>query len=174
MSDDGAKAIASEAIEAASAALRELSLDIHSHPELAFEEHHAHAALTDFLEQRGFAVERGAYGMETAFKAVAGSGGPAIAVMCEYDSLPGIGHACGHNLIAASGVAVALGLQATLGEGNGTVVVLGSPAAEGGGGKIRLLDAGAQPHARARHRALQRDAGGGAGEGGPMVGEGGF
>jgi amidohydrolase len=143
MSDEGAKAIASETIEAASAALRKLSLDIHSHPELAFEEHHAHAALTDFLEERGFAVERGAYGMETAFKAVAGSGGPAIAVMCEYDSLPGIGHACGHNLIAVSGVAVALGLQATLGEGNGTVVVLGSPAEEGGGGKIRMIDAGA-------------------------------
>ena len=143
MSDDGAKAVANETIEAADAALRELSLDIHAHPELGFEEHHAHAALTGFLEARGFAVERGAYGMETAFKAVAGSGGPAIAVICEYDALPGIGHACGHNLIAAAGVAVALGLQATLGEGNGTVVVLGSPAEEGGGGKIRLIEAGA-------------------------------
>jgi amidohydrolase len=143
MSDDGARQTATAAIEAASTDLRELSLSIHSEPELAFEEHHAHEVLTDFLEARGFAVERGAYGMETAFKAVAGSGAPTIAVMCEYDALPGIGHACGHNLIAASGVATGLGLEAVLGEGSGTIVVLGSPAEEGGGGKLRMIDADA-------------------------------
>src|SRR5690606_28898309 len=87
--------------------------------------------------------ERHAYGLETAFAARTGSGGPTLAVICEYDALPGIGHACGHNLIAASGVATGLALKAALGEGNGTVVVLGTPAEEGGGGKIRMIDAGA-------------------------------
>lgn len=140
---EAAKATASRAIEAADARLRELSLDIHSHPELGFEEHHAHAALTTFLEAEGFEVERGACEMPTAFRAVTGSGDPAIAVFCEYDALPEIGHACGHNLIAASGVAVGIALKAALPAGRGTVIVLGSPAEEGGGGKILLLNRGA-------------------------------
>jgi amidohydrolase len=81
--------------------------------------------------------------MDTAFVARSGSGGPTLAVFCEYDALPGIGHACGHNLIAASGVATGMALKAALGEGNGTVLVLGSPAEEGGGGKVKMIDAGA-------------------------------
>ena len=140
---DAARSTAVAAIDAADADLRALSLDIHSHPELNFEEHHAHAALTTFLEARGFNVERGAYGMDTAFVARTGSGGPTIAVLCEYDALPGIGHACGHNLIAAAGVATGLALKAALGPGEGTVLVLGSPAEEGGGGKVKMIDAGA-------------------------------
>ncbi|MDP6605089.1 MAG: M20 family metallopeptidase [Dehalococcoidia bacterium] len=143
MADDAARADASAAIEAASSELRQVSLSIHANPELGFEERHAHEVLTDLLDAHGFAVERSAYGVETAFKAVAGNGGPVMAVLCEYDALPGIGHACGHNLIAISGIATGLGLQAVLGEGNGTVVVLGTPAEEGGGGKIALADAGA-------------------------------
>ncbi|MDA0353017.1 MAG: M20 family metallopeptidase [Chloroflexi bacterium] len=135
--------LATNAIEDASPALRALSLDIHAHPELQFQEHHAHAVLTDLLEDRGFEVNRGAYGMDTAFRAVIGSGKPTVAVMCEYDALPGIGHACGHNLIAISGVAVGLALQAALEPGEGTIVVLGSPAEEGGGGKIRMIEEGA-------------------------------
>ena len=138
-----ARATAIATIEAANDDLRALSLSIHSNPELAFEEHHAHELLTDFLEARGFAVERGAFGMETAFRAVAGSGEPTIAVLCEYDALPGIGHACGHNLIAASGVATGLAVEAVLGEGAGTIVVIGTPAEERGGGKIDLIEAGA-------------------------------
>jgi amidohydrolase len=141
--DNAARSDASAAIDAASAELRQVSLSIHANPELGFEERHAHEVLTDLLDAHGFAVERGAYGVETAFKAVAGNGGPVIAVLCEYDALPGIGHACGHNLIAISGIATGLGLQAVLGEGNGTVVVLGTPAEEGGGGKIALADADA-------------------------------
>lgn len=141
--DDATRADASAAIDAASEELREASLSIHANPERGFEEHHAHRVLTDLLDAHGFAVERGAYGVETAFRAVAGNGAPVIAVLCEYDALPEIGHACGHNLIAISGIATALGLQAVLGEGNGTVVVLGSPAEEGGGGKIALANAGA-------------------------------
>jgi amidohydrolase len=140
---DAARSTAVATITAADADLRALSLDIHAHPELNFEEHHAHAALTKFLAARGFEVEPGAYGMETAFVARTGSGGPTIAVLCEYDALPGIGHACGHNLIAASGVATGLALKAALGPGEGTVLVLGSPAEEGGGGKVKMIDAGA-------------------------------
>ena len=138
-----ARAAALAAIEAANGDLRDLSLDIHAHPELAYEEHHAHELLTNFLEQRGFAVERGAHGLPTAFRAVAGSGDPTVAVLCEYDALPGIGHACGHNLIATSGVATGLALAEVLGEGDGTVVVLGTPAEERGGGKADLIRSGA-------------------------------
>lgn len=125
--------------------LRALSLEIHGRPELNFEEHHAHAILTSTLERHGFRVERGAYGMPTAFRAEAGSGGPVLAVLCEYDALPEIGHACGHNLIAASGIAAGLALRAVLEEAGaeGTVVVLGSPAEEGGGGKVFMVERGA-------------------------------
>ena len=137
--------IASQTIDAASESLRALSMDIHSHPEENYEEVHAHAALTSFLSDAGFDVTPSAYGMETAFEATKGSGGPTIAVLCEYDALPGIGHACGHNLIAISGAAAGLAAANALErEGvDGTVRVLGSPAEEGGGGKIRLIDEGA-------------------------------
>ena len=130
-------------IRALSDDLRVLSLNIHAHPELNFNEHHAHAALTAFLEARGFIVERGAYGIETAFVARFGSGSPTIALLCEYDALPEIGHACGHNLIAASGVATGIGVKEALPPGAGTLLVLGTPAEEGGGGKIILIDRGA-------------------------------
>lgn len=130
-------------IDGASASLRSLSLSIHEHPELNFEEHHAHAELTRYLEAKGFDVTRSAYGMDTAFAAVAGRGEPTIAVICEYDALPGIGHACGHNLIAVCGVAAGLALKEVLPAGAGTVLILGSPAEEGGGGKIHLIERGA-------------------------------
>jgi len=137
--------LASHTIDAASESLRALSLDIHSHPEENYEEEHAHQALTTWLADSGFDVTRSAYGMDTAFAATRGSGGPTIAVLCEYDALPGIGHACGHNLIAISGAAAGLGVAEALERGGieGTIRVLGSPAEEGGGGKIRLIDEGA-------------------------------
>lgn len=145
MSNAAAERAAIEAIEDASSALRALSLDIHAHPEENYEEHHAHAALTEFFEARGFAVRRGAYGMETAFEAERGGGGARIGILCEYDALPEIGHACGHNLIAIAGAAAGLGAAAALDAAGleGSVRVLGSPAEEGGGGKIRLIEAGA-------------------------------
>src|SRR6266567_3269762 len=96
------------AIDQVSEELRGISLSIHGHPELGFEEHHAHRLLTDYLDKNGFAVTRGAYGMPTAFKAVTGSGAPTVALLCEYDALPEIGHACGHNLMAITGVAAGL------------------------------------------------------------------
>ncbi|MHB8574793.1 MAG: M20 family metallopeptidase [Dehalococcoidia bacterium] len=134
---------AQQAIDQVSEDLRTLSLEIHAHPELNFEEERAHQLLTLYLQQNGFTVERGAYEMPTAFRAVAGSGSPVVAVLCEYDALPGIGHACGHNLIAASGIAAGLALKEVLGEGEGTVIVLGSPAEEGGGGKVYMIERGA-------------------------------
>ncbi|HEX6031344.1 MAG TPA: M20 family metallopeptidase [Tepidiformaceae bacterium] len=144
-----AKTRAAEAIDSLDARLREISLSLHKNPELRFEEHHAHALLTVFLEEQGFLVRRGAYDMPTAFEAITGSGHPVIAILCEYDALPGIGHACGHNLIAIAGAAAAVGAKAGLGDGNGTLVVLGSPAEEGGGGKILLLERGAFQHVEA-------------------------
>ena len=143
MVPDSPQAAVHSAITAATASLRALSLDLHAHPELNYEERHAHAALAAFLEGTGFAVRRGAYGLPTAFEARVGEGGPSIAFLCEYDALPGIGHACGHNLIAVVGVAAGLGLRAALAGRPGTVVVLGTPAEEGGGGKIRMIDQGA-------------------------------
>lgn len=133
------------AIEASKQALFELSKDVHAHPELNYEEYYSSDALAGFLERNGLAVERGIGGMETAFRATipgGGGGGPTIAVLAEYDALPEIGHGCGHNLIAMAAMGAALGLQATAQDLPGRVVVIGTPAEEGGGGKIRLLEAG--------------------------------
>jgi amidohydrolase len=125
--------------------LERLSHRIHEHPELAFKEEQAHAWLTEFLEKQGATVERGVGGLPTAFRAtIAGRGpGPTIAIMAEYDALPGIGHACGHNVIATAGVGAGAALAA-LGAlpFAGRVQVIGTPAEEGGAGKVKLLDAG--------------------------------
>eukprot|EP00117_Sycon_ciliatum_P034636 scpid66882/ scgid26398/ Peptidase M20 domain-containing protein 2; Aminoacylase-1-like protein 2 len=139
--------VISKAVEDKADSLQELSGKIWSHPELFFEEKFAHDTLTEFLEKNGFEVER-KYKVDTAFKAVfrQGSGGANIGLLCEYDALPDIGHACGHNLIAESGAAAGLGLKAMLQANTsvpGTVTVFGTPAEEGGGGKVVLVDAGA-------------------------------
>jgi amidohydrolase len=132
------------AIEAKRDELIGVSRDIHAHPELNYEERYCAAALAGYLEANGFDVVRGVGGVETAFSATArGQGaGPTIALLAEYDALPGIGHGCGHNLIAISNVGAGLGALAAMGELPGTLVVLGTPAEEGGGGKIRMLEAG--------------------------------
>ncbi|KAK7487727.1 hypothetical protein BaRGS_00020994 [Batillaria attramentaria] len=153
MAADKLKKLACDAIDSQAPQLKLLSRDIWDHPELCFEEHYAHKRLTDFLEERGFGVERG-YVVPTAFRAKpkglqkgGGEKGANVAVLCEYDALPSIGHACGHNLIATVGIATSLGIQAALGspdyKGNGELTVLGTPAEEGGGGKIDLIQAGA-------------------------------
>ena len=102
------------------------------------------ALLADALREHGFEVEMPLGGLETAFRATKrGKGaGPTVAVLAEYDALPGIGHGCGHNLIAASGLAAAIGLGAVMDQIDGTFAVIGTPAEEGGGGKIELIDAG--------------------------------
>ena len=132
-------------IDSSSQDLFELSKDVHAHPELNYQEFYSSNALAGFLEQHDLQVERGIGGVETAFRATiqGGSGeGPTIAVLAEYDALPEIGHGCGHNLIAMAAMGAALGLQATAQHLPGRVMVIGTPAEEGGGGKIRLLDAG--------------------------------
>ena len=124
-----------------------LSDAIWKEPELCFQEFKAHQLLTDYLEKKGFIVERSYTGVKTAFRATFGSGRPNVCVICEYDALPDIGHACGHNLIAEAGVAAGLGLKAALEacqDGlKGRVTVLGTPAEEGGGGKVLLIENGA-------------------------------
>ncbi|MEE8153001.1 MAG: M20 family metallopeptidase [candidate division NC10 bacterium] len=123
--------------------LLEVSRFLHAHPELAFEEVQAAAFLARIMEEHDFSVERGVAGLTTAFTATYGSGkGPTIAFLAEYDALPEIGHACGHNLIATGSVGAALALKALLGEVAGRVLLVGCPAEEKGGGKIPLVESG--------------------------------
>ncbi len=132
-------------IESSKMELFELSKDVHAHPELNYQEHYSSNALAGFLERRDFRVERGIGGVETAFRATITGGagqGPTVAVLAEYDALPEIGHGCGHNLIAMAAMGAALGLQANAASLPGQVEIIGTPAEEGGGGKIRLLEAG--------------------------------
>ncbi len=130
-------------VEGLAEVLVETSHSIHAHPEVGFEEHHAHDLLTEVLADHGVAVERGAFGLDTAFAARAGSAGPTVAVLCEYDALPGIGHACGHNVIATAGLGAGLAAAALADELGGRVLILGTPAEEGGGGKVLMADRGA-------------------------------
>lgn len=124
-------------------ALRDVSLRIHANPELRFEEHRASAWLAEAVEREGLSVERGVGGLPTAFRARAGgSEGPRVAILAEYDALPEIGHACGHNLIAAGALGAFLALARQRDSLPGAVELVGTPAEEGGGGKIRLLEAG--------------------------------
>src|SRR4029453_13802640 len=118
---------------------------IHARPELGYEERYAHDLLTEVLEDAGLAVTRAARGVETAFGASGGAGGPLVACGCEYDPLPGIGHACGHNVIAAAGLGAGLAAAALADELGGRLLVVGGPAEEGGGGKVRLIAGGALP-----------------------------
>ena len=122
--------------------LIELSHDIHAEPELAFAEHRSCAKTQALAAERGFDVTRPAGGLDTAFRAVYGSGSLVVGVCAEYDALPGIGHACGHNIIAASAVGTALALAEVAEDLDLTVVLLGTPAEEAGGGKVLMLEAG--------------------------------
>lgn len=119
-----------------------ISQTIHANPELLFQEHQAMALLTGELEEHGFDVERGVAGLETAFVATYGSGEPVVGILCEYDALPQIGHACGHNLIGTWGMGAGIILRRALGEFEGTIKVIGTPAEEGGGGKVIMAEAG--------------------------------
>ena len=130
------------AIEAARDDLIALSKFIHDHPEKAMEEVRSSAACADFLEDRGWSVTRGVADLPTAFRAEAGSGAPRVAFLSEYDALPGIGHGCGHNLIAIAGIGAGVGLRAALSHVDGSVSVFGTPAEEAIGGKIIMADAG--------------------------------
>lgn len=132
-----------KAVDSERDALAKLSKDIHANPELRFEEHKAAAWIADLLRARGFEVEHGLAGMSTALRARRGNGkGPKVAILGEYDALPDIGHACGHNLIAASAVGAFLAAAAVAEKAGGEVQFLGTPAEEGGGGKIKMIEAG--------------------------------
>src|SRR4051812_37736732 len=124
--------------------LSALARRIHAHPELCFEEHQAAGWLAECLERElGAKVERGVGGLPTAFRARVGKPGPRIAILAEYDALPEIGHACGHNLIAGAAVGAFLALARQAPALAGSIELFGTPAEEGGGGKIKLLEAGA-------------------------------
>ncbi|MEU1023822.1 M20 family metallopeptidase [Streptomyces sp. NPDC005904] len=137
------KAALREEVETHRAALLALSARIHAHPETAFEEHRAAAWCAELLGEHGFVVTAPAFGLDTAVSATIGSGPVTVALACEYDALPGLGHACGHNLIAAAGLGAALALAPYADELGLTVRVLGTPAEERGAGKALLIDAGA-------------------------------
>jgi len=123
--------------------LASLSRDIHAHPELAYEERHAVAAISAVLERAGHRIERGIGGLETAFRARVGpADGPAVALLAEYDALPEVGHGCGHNLIAISNVGAYLIAAASAARLEVGVELIGTPAEENGGGKIELLRKG--------------------------------
>jgi amidohydrolase len=123
-----------------------VSIAIHDEPELGHQEFKAMALLTSELEGLGFEVEKGTSGLPTAFKAIRrGKGeGPTIAIIAEYDALPELGHACGHNIIATAALGAATGMNSIMGELDGTVIVFGTPAEEGyaenAGGKVLMLD----------------------------------
>jgi amidohydrolase len=139
-----AKSAARERFRAEREHLVDLSHRIHAHPELGFEEVQASSWLCESLADAGFAVDQGACDLPTAFRATAGSGPFHVGICAEYDSLPGIGHACGHNVIAASAIGAALAAAAVADEVGLTVTVIGTPAEEVGNasGKILMLERG--------------------------------
>ena len=139
----GAKAAARRSVEERRSDLVALSRALHDDPELCFEEFHAAERLGDALEAAGFTVRRGAYDLPTAVEARVGSGPLSVVICAEYDALPGVGHACGHNLIAAAAVGGGAALAGLADDLGLTVTVLGTPAEEGGGGKVLLLERGA-------------------------------
>ncbi len=134
-----------ERIDDLSETLIAVSRQIHANPELAFEEYKAAALLCDTLDAQDLPAERGVFTLETAFEArlPTKGDGPTVAILAEYDALPGIGHACGHNLIATAALGATLGLQAVAPELPGQVRLIGTPAEEKGGGKELMARAGA-------------------------------
>jgi len=119
-----------------------LSHTVHANPELGFEEHHAAAAVVETVRRHGIDIEVGVYGLETAFRANVGEGRPRVAILAEYDALPGIGHGCGHNVICAAGVGGFLAAAPFVEAMGGSIVLIGTPAEEGGSGKEYIARAG--------------------------------
>ena len=149
MTDDphsAAKIRLAAAVQAARAEILELSHRIHANPEPAFEEHQAASWVASALANHGYAVEFPAGRLKTALRATLtcgrGADGPRVGVLAEYDALPGLGHGCGHNTMAASGVGAAIALAELAPELSGEIVVLGTPAEERGSGKQFMLDDG--------------------------------
>ncbi|MCB2224613.1 MAG: M20 family metallopeptidase [Actinobacteria bacterium] len=138
-----AKERAAAAFEAVEAELVEISHWLYHHPEIAFEERESSARLAAFLSEHGFEVEYPAHGLETSFAARAGAAGPEVVICAEYDALPGVGHACGHNVIATAAAGAGVALAGLAGDLGIRVTVLGTPAEEKYSGKVDLIEAGA-------------------------------
>ena len=139
----GAKSIAMQVIDDETDELDKIAADLWANPEVGYEEVYAHDRVATFLEERGLEVQRSYLGINTALRAEFRNGdGPTVGIQCEYDALPGIGHACGHNLICEASVGAFLGVKAALeaGECSGGVVLYGTPAEEQQGGKIEILN----------------------------------
>lgn len=140
---DELKAQVIAAVEAQREALIDLSLRIHENPEVGFQEEKACQWLCGYLEEHGFAVERPFCQLPTAFQASSGDAHPRVGLLAEYDALPGLGHACGHNLIAASSTGAAVAVSSVLAATGGSVAVIGTPAEEVYGGKAIMAERGA-------------------------------
>src|SRR5438093_5239277 len=147
-----------QAIDAAAGELVDLARRIHATPEIAFQEVQASQWLCDALERHAFAVQRDVADLPTAFRAerAGGPGGPSVAFLAEYDALPEIGHACGHNLICTAALGAGIGLAAVASKLAGKVLVLGPPAEEGGGGQGVMAQRGGAAGIGAA-RGLHRD-----------------
>lgn len=137
---DEARTLVNGRLDELSSGLRQVSLAIHGKPELLYEEFFAHETITAYVEKLGFTVKRKTYGLDTSFEVSVGEGGRQVVFCAEYDALPEIGHGCGHNLIAISSVGAFLAAAHALTALRipGRLRLLGTPAEEGGGGKVRL------------------------------------
>ncbi|HVT41931.1 MAG TPA: M20/M25/M40 family metallo-hydrolase, partial [Acidimicrobiales bacterium] len=136
---DAAAAVVDDNLDA----LVALSHSVHDTPELCFGETVSAHAVAEAMRAGGLEVDEGVYDLPTAFESRAGSGDLVVAICAEYDALPEVGHACGHNIIAATAVGAGLALASVADELGLTVRVLGTPAEEGGGGKVLMLERGA-------------------------------
>ena len=139
----GLKEAARDRFESVEAELQEISHWMYHNPEIAFEEHNTSARLVEFLRSNGFEVEYPAFGLDTAFAARAGTEGPEVVICAEYDALPEVGHACGHNVIATAALGAGVALVDAAGELGFRVRVQGTPAEEAYGGKVDLINNGA-------------------------------
>lgn len=139
---DEIAARAASRIESVRGELERLAVALHDDPEIGFEEHRSVARIAELLEAHGHDVEVGAFGLPTAFRATVGESGPHFAIVAEYDALPEIGHACGHNVIAASAAGAFIGLAPEISRLGGRLSIIGTPAEESGGGKEHVIRAG--------------------------------
>ena len=133
-----------QSVEAQRAALTSMADDIYDHPELGYQEFHAEKVITDYLTACGYTVEHGVGGVETSFRAEFknGQGGPRIGLLCEYDALEGLGHACGHHMQGPAIIGAAKALKECAGSEPYSVIVYGTPAEETAHGKLRMLENG--------------------------------
>jgi len=143
------KQSATEAFRSVEPELREISRWMYENPELGYQEHESSARLATYLGEHEFSVEFPTHGVDTAFQATVGSSGPRVVICCEYDALPDVGHACGHNIIATAALGAGVALAGLVDQLGIRVTVLGTPAEESGGGKVDLIEAGALEDAAA-------------------------